>query len=106
CSSSQQVSALMAIKGSLVDPMNNLKNWNRGDPCTKNWTGVFCHDLGDTYLHVTELQLFRRNLSGNLVPEGFYVEQFNRQHPKRDRQYHYAQTYIIKWKSALWSFTR
>ncbi|BAH93196.1 Os05g0481100 [Oryza sativa Japonica Group] len=64
-----EVSALMAIKGSLVDPMNNLKNWNRGDPCTKNWTGVFCHDLGDTYLHVTELQLFRRNLSGNLVPE-------------------------------------
>lgn len=49
------VSALMAIKGSLVDPMNNLKNWNRGDPCTKNWTGVFCHDLGDTYLLVTEL---------------------------------------------------
>ena len=30
-----EVSALMAIKGSLVDPMNNLKNWNRGDPCTK-----------------------------------------------------------------------
>uniref|UniRef100_A0A0D9WHS9 non-specific serine/threonine protein kinase n=1 Tax=Leersia perrieri TaxID=77586 RepID=A0A0D9WHS9_9ORYZ len=64
-----EVSALMAIKGSLVDPMNNLKYWNRGDPCTTNWTGVFCHDVNDAYLHVTELQLFKRNLSGNLVPE-------------------------------------
>ncbi|XP_006654549.1 probable LRR receptor-like serine/threonine-protein kinase At1g06840 [Oryza brachyantha] len=64
-----EVIALMAIKGGLVDPMNYLKNWNRGDPCRLNWTGVFCHDTNDAYLHVTELQLFKRNLSGNLVPE-------------------------------------
>ncbi|KAL5201935.1 hypothetical protein ABZP36_012887 [Zizania latifolia] len=64
-----EVSALIVIKESLVDPMNNLENWNRGDPCTSNWTGVFCHQLDDAYLHVTELQLFTRNLSGNLVPE-------------------------------------
>ncbi|CAN6341633.1 unnamed protein product [Urochloa humidicola] len=65
-----EVNALRAIKGRLVDPMNNLKNWNRGDPCRSNWTGVFCHKVDDdTYLHVTELQLFKRNLSGTLAPE-------------------------------------
>ncbi|KAL6841424.1 hypothetical protein ACP4OV_028942 [Aristida adscensionis] len=65
-----EVNALRAIKRSLVDPMNNLKNWNRGDPCRSNWTGVFCHNVNDdAYLHVTELQLFKRNLSGTLAPE-------------------------------------
>ncbi|VAH20373.1 unnamed protein product [Triticum turgidum subsp. durum] len=63
-----EVDALGAIKGSLLDPMNNLENWNRGDPCTSNWTGVFCHIINDA-LHVTELQLFKRNLSGTLAPE-------------------------------------
>ncbi|KAG2618555.1 hypothetical protein PVAP13_3NG079649 [Panicum virgatum] len=65
-----EVNALRAIKGRLVDPMSNLKNWNRGDPCRSNWTGVFCHKVNDdTFLHVTELQLFKRNLSGTLAPE-------------------------------------
>ncbi|CAM0954970.1 unnamed protein product [Alopecurus aequalis] len=64
-----EVDALRAIKGSLLDPMDNLENWNRGDPCTSNWTGVFCHKTNDAHLHVTELQLFRRNLSGTLAPE-------------------------------------
>jgi len=65
-----EVNALRAIKGRLVDPMNNLKNWNRGDPCRSNWTGVFCHKVNDDkFLHVTELQLFKRNLSGTLAPE-------------------------------------
>ncbi|CAD6333487.1 unnamed protein product [Miscanthus lutarioriparius] len=65
-----EVDGLRAIKGRLVDPMNNLKNWNRGDPCTSNWTGVFCHKVNDdAFLHVTELQLFKRNLSGTLAPE-------------------------------------
>lgn len=65
-----EIKGLRAIKGRLVDPMNNLKNWNRGDPCTSNWTGVFCHKVNDdVFLHVTELQLFKRNLSGALAPE-------------------------------------
>jgi len=64
-----EVNALQAIKGSLLDPMNNLENWNKGDPCTSNWTGVFCHKTNDAHLHVTELQLFKRNLSGTLAPE-------------------------------------
>lgn len=55
-SSHNAVDALRAIKGRLVDPMNNLKDWNRGDPCRSNWTGVFCHRVDDdTFLHVTEL---------------------------------------------------
>ncbi|PNT71047.1 hypothetical protein BRADI_2g22140v3 [Brachypodium distachyon] len=64
-----EVDALRAIKRSLLDPMNNLNNWNKGDPCTSNWTGVFCHKTNDAHLHVTELQLFKRNLSGTLAPE-------------------------------------
>jgi hypothetical protein len=51
-----EANALRAIKGSLIDPMNNLKNWNKGDPCTSRWTGVICDKIpSDTYLHVTEL---------------------------------------------------
>ncbi|KAM3333338.1 hypothetical protein ACQJBY_028432 [Aegilops geniculata] len=62
--------ALNAIKARLIDPANNLKKWNRGDPCTSNWTGVTCHKIpGDTYLRVTKLELFKMNLSGTLAPE-------------------------------------
>ena len=54
------VTALRAIKGSLIDPNKNLSNWNRGDPCTANWTGVICFNssLDDGYLHVEELYDF------------------------------------------------
>ncbi|KAA8517618.1 hypothetical protein F0562_015092 [Nyssa sinensis] len=66
-----EVSALVAVKRSLVDPMAYLKNWNKGDPCTSNWTGVLCSDkIGtDDYWHVQELQLLTMNLSGSLAPE-------------------------------------
>ncbi|XP_021290551.1 probable LRR receptor-like serine/threonine-protein kinase At1g06840 isoform X2 [Herrania umbratica] len=66
-----EVSALMAVKEKLVDPMKNLRNWKNGDPCTFNWTGVLCSDnLGsDGYFHVQELQLLNMNLSGTLAPE-------------------------------------
>ncbi|KAE8039439.1 hypothetical protein FH972_011850 [Carpinus fangiana] len=66
-----EVTALRAIRKSLIDPNNNLSNWDRGDPCTSNWTGVICHNdtLEDGYLHVDRLQLIRMNLSGNLSPE-------------------------------------
>ncbi|PPD94232.1 hypothetical protein GOBAR_DD08744 [Gossypium barbadense] len=65
------VSALLAVKKQLVDPKNNLRNWDKGDPCTSNWTGILCfHNLGkDGYLHVQELQLLNMNLSGTLAPE-------------------------------------
>ena len=51
------VIALQAIKKQLIDPKNYLKNWNKRDPCTSNWTGVICSDKNttDEYLHVTVL---------------------------------------------------
>ncbi|GLU02622.1 hypothetical protein SLE2022_198670 [Rubroshorea leprosula] len=65
-----EVSALRTVKRSLIDPNKNLSNWNRGDPCTSNWTGVCCFNtpLEDGYLHVRELQLLNLNLSGTLSP--------------------------------------
>ncbi|GLT26778.1 hypothetical protein SLA2020_018210 [Shorea laevis] len=65
-----EVSALQTIKKSLIDPNKNLTNWNRGDPCTSNWTGFVCSNTttDDGYLHVTALQLLNMNLSGTLSP--------------------------------------
>ncbi|XWS71957.1 hypothetical protein CRYUN_Cryun03dG0183200 [Craigia yunnanensis] len=66
-----EVSALRAIKRTLIDTNKNLSNWDRGDPCTSNWTGVLCFNTSqnDGYLHVRELQLLNMNLSGSLSPE-------------------------------------
>ncbi|PPS13232.1 hypothetical protein GOBAR_AA07434 [Gossypium barbadense] len=66
-----EVRALQAIRRTLIDPNRNLSNWNRGDPCTSRWTGVFCFNgtQDDGYLHVRELQLLNMNLSGSLSPE-------------------------------------
>ncbi|KAL9316442.1 hypothetical protein ACSQ67_017443 [Phaseolus vulgaris] len=52
--------ALRTIKGSLIDTNGNLSNWDRGDPCTSNWTGVMCLDT---------THLLNMNLSGTLAPE-------------------------------------
>lgn len=54
------VTALRSVKRSLVDPKDYLRNWNRGDPCRSNWTGVICSsEIGtDEYLHVRELYVF------------------------------------------------
>lgn len=51
------VSALLAVRNSLIDPFRQLRNWDKGDPCTSNWTGVVCYDtIGtDSYWHVDEL---------------------------------------------------
>ncbi|GAB4833111.1 hypothetical protein Ancab_031357 [Ancistrocladus abbreviatus] len=66
-----EVSALQSVKSSLVDPVNHLESWNKGDPCKSSWTGVLCfHNVGtDGYLHVQVLQLLNMNLSGTLAPE-------------------------------------
>ncbi|KAF5470311.1 hypothetical protein F2P56_010832 [Juglans regia] len=71
----QEVKALQAIKRSLIDPHKNLNNWNRGDPCTSNWTGIACFNekLDDGYLHVQQLILLNMNLSGSLSPELGYL---------------------------------
>jgi hypothetical protein len=51
------VKALQDIKNSLIDINKNLSNWRHGDPCTSNWTGVWCFNTAkeDRYLHVKEL---------------------------------------------------
>ncbi|KAF6142999.1 hypothetical protein GIB67_041067 [Kingdonia uniflora] len=66
-----EAAALRAIKKSLKDPMRNLRNWNRKDPCTSNWTGVMCFNAtaNDGYLHVRELRMLNKNLSGTLAPQ-------------------------------------
>ncbi|KAK3165797.1 hypothetical protein QOZ80_1AG0037890 [Eleusine coracana subsp. coracana] len=65
-----EVNALKAIKDRLIDPMNNLKNWGSGDPCASRWRGITCDKIpNNSYLHVTEIQLFKMNLSGTLAPE-------------------------------------
>ncbi|CAH2064215.1 unnamed protein product [Thlaspi arvense] len=65
-----EVNALREIKRNLIDPMRNLSNWAKGDPCSRNWTGITCfkssHD--DGHFHVRELHLMRLNLSGELAP--------------------------------------
>ncbi|KAJ9179690.1 hypothetical protein P3X46_008029 [Hevea brasiliensis] len=66
-----EVNALLAARNSLIDPFKHLENWDKGDPCTSNWTGVVCYDtIGtDGYRRVQELQLLNMNLSGNLAPQ-------------------------------------
>ncbi|KAJ4751070.1 Leucine-rich repeat protein kinase family protein [Rhynchospora pubera] len=65
-----EVNALKVIRNSLYDPMNKLRNWNNGDPCTTNWTGIYCQmESNDNYLHIAEIQLFHMNLSGTLSPQ-------------------------------------
>ncbi|KAK9920195.1 hypothetical protein M0R45_028754 [Rubus argutus] len=66
-----EVDALRAVKSSLIDSRDHLRNWNKGDPCNSNWTGVLCIGSAGTdgYLHIQELQLLSMNLSGTLAPE-------------------------------------
>lgn len=51
------VTALRVIKRSLTDPMRNLSNWEKGDPCNSNWTGITCFERSheDGHFHVREL---------------------------------------------------
>ncbi|RLM61454.1 putative LRR receptor-like serine/threonine-protein kinase [Panicum miliaceum] len=59
-----EVNVLNAIKGSLVDPMNNLKDWNRGDPA---------YQIGQE--SSAKKQLFRINLLGTLAPHISHLSQ-------------------------------
>ena len=51
------VNSLRAIKKSLNDPFKNLRQWDRGDPCLSNWTGIICHNVtfADGHFHVSEV---------------------------------------------------
>ncbi|KAH9717028.1 putative LRR receptor-like serine/threonine-protein kinase [Citrus sinensis] len=75
-----EVSALRSIKKSLVDDYSKLSNWNRGDPCTSNWTGVLCFNttMDDGYLHLRELLLNGNELTGSLPEELGYLPKLDR----------------------------
>ncbi|XP_074581709.1 putative LRR receptor-like serine/threonine-protein kinase At1g06840 [Curcuma longa] len=64
-----EVHSLRIIKRNLIDPTGSLNNWDNGDPCTSNWTGVICATQNDEYQHIKALQLLNYNLSGNLARE-------------------------------------
>ncbi|GMP48847.1 hypothetical protein CsSME_00016057 [Camellia sinensis var. sinensis] len=72
--------ALHTFKQSLIDPNQNLSNWNRGDPCMSNWTGVLCFNMimDDGYLHVEELLLSGNQLTGSLPEEIGYLPNLDR----------------------------
>ncbi|KAJ6401633.1 hypothetical protein OIU84_016938, partial [Salix udensis] len=62
--------ALQAVRRKLIDTWGNLDDWQKNDPCTSKWTGVICIGVkNDGYLHVGELRMLHRNLSGTLAPE-------------------------------------
>ncbi|KAF3976035.1 hypothetical protein CMV_000745 [Castanea mollissima] len=63
--------ALQAIKSSLIDPNKTLSNWDQGDPCTSNWTGVVCNNTipDDGYLHVQQLDFMWNSISGTIPKE-------------------------------------
>ncbi|XP_059429387.1 probable LRR receptor-like serine/threonine-protein kinase At1g06840 isoform X2 [Corylus avellana] len=67
----REVTALQAIQRSLIDPNKNLTNWNQGDPCTSNWTGVVCFNTpsDDGHLHVERLDFMWNNISGSIPKE-------------------------------------
>ncbi|KAG6403537.1 hypothetical protein SASPL_135761 [Salvia splendens] len=66
-----EVNSLRAIKRSLNDPFKHLLQWDRGDPCLSNWTGIICHNVtfADGHFHVSEVSVMSRNLTGTLSPE-------------------------------------
>ncbi|MCL7038470.1 hypothetical protein MKW94_017383, partial [Papaver nudicaule] len=66
-----EVKALRAIRGAFKDPMKHLQSWDKGDPCSSNWLGVWCFDSigSDGYVHVEQLQMLNLNLSQSLSPE-------------------------------------
>ncbi|XP_057513677.1 probable LRR receptor-like serine/threonine-protein kinase At1g06840 [Actinidia eriantha] len=65
-----EVTALQAIRRKLKDPLRNLRNWKKNDPCVSHWIGVNCDFYpSDGFQHVKELRLLNKNLSGILAPE-------------------------------------
>lgn len=67
---SDELSALLTFKSSLVDPMKNLKDWQAPTNLTRNgswsshcsWSGVLCNSKG----FVERLDLSNMNLSGRV----------------------------------------
>ncbi|WCJ43748.1 Leucine-rich receptor-like protein kinase family protein [Euphorbia peplus] len=60
----EELSALLSIKSSLIDPANRLQDWNitQNQSSHCNWTGVWCNSNG----FVEKLELSNMNLSGKI----------------------------------------
>ncbi|CAL0326445.1 unnamed protein product [Lupinus luteus] len=59
----EEGSSLLKFKSSIIDPQNNLHDWNSSDSTPCNWNGVHCK--GSV---VTSVKLYHLNLSGTLSP--------------------------------------
>jgi len=71
-----EVDALKAIRGSLIDPLGRLNSWNRGDPCTGNWSHVICYNATikiDGYLHIKELYEHKQSPSRSIACYTFHT---------------------------------
>lgn len=65
-SSSEEVSALLAFKAAVTDPLGVLSSWNsssESNPC--NWYGITC----DNTLHVNKILIEDAELSGPISPQ-------------------------------------
>ncbi|KAG9447683.1 hypothetical protein H6P81_013811 [Aristolochia fimbriata] len=58
-----ELSVLLSIKSSLIDPLNRLEDWKNRGHC--NWTGVTCGSTGA----VERLDLSHMNLSGRVTED-------------------------------------
>ncbi len=64
--SSEEVSALLAFKAAVTDPLGVLSSWNsssESNPC--NWYGITC----DNTLHVNKILIEDAELSGPISPQ-------------------------------------
>ncbi|KAL2329353.1 hypothetical protein Fmac_022780 [Flemingia macrophylla] len=69
-----QLITLLSIKSSLLDPVNNLHDWdpsltsssNHQDPIWCSWRGITCHPKTS---QITTLDLSHLNLSGTISPQ-------------------------------------
>ncbi|KAL3630979.1 hypothetical protein CASFOL_023963 [Castilleja foliolosa] len=57
-----ELSALLAIKSSLIDPADHLKDWSWSNPVFCNWTGISCN----SDYNVIKLDLSNTNISGSV----------------------------------------
>uniref|UniRef100_M1CNF8 non-specific serine/threonine protein kinase n=1 Tax=Solanum tuberosum TaxID=4113 RepID=M1CNF8_SOLTU len=51
--------------------MKYLEDWEKGDPCTSNWTGIHCFNKvgANGYLHIKELNFMWNDLTGSIPEE-------------------------------------
>lgn len=60
--SGNETDTLLSIKSYLIDPLNQLGDWNISNSLHCNWTGVQCNSMGEVEI----LDLSHMNLTGNI----------------------------------------